>query len=144
MPTMQNTRLARVVPWIAPLLVLPVAACGDDDGGGGAAGGTTAPAAAATAPGATDVPVSGNFVEILVNADDAGAYGQVEQVALGQTVVLALLSDTDREYHVHGYDLVAQAPAATEQVFEFTADRSGRFDVEDHVSGEILRVLEVG
>jgi hypothetical protein len=142
MPTMQNTRLARVVPWIAPLLVVPLAACGDDDGDG-ATSATTA-AAAATAPGATDVAVSGNFVEILVNADDAGAYGQVEQVALGQTVVLALLSDTDREYHIHGYDLVAQAPAATEQVFEFTADRSGRFDVEDHVSGEILRVLEVG
>jgi hypothetical protein len=143
MTTMQNTRLARVVPWILPLVLLPVAACGDDDGAG-AAGDSTAPAAATAVLAATDVPASGNFVEILVNADDAGAHGQVEQVALGQTVVLALLSDTDREYHVHGYDLVARAPAAMEQVFEFTADRAGSFDVEDHVSGAVLRVLEVG
>jgi hypothetical protein len=135
---MSNTRLARVVPWIVPA-VLSLSTCGDDDGG---SGGEPA-GAATTVPAATDVPISGDFVEILVNADDADAYGQVEQVALGHTVILALLSDTDREYHVHGYDLVATAPAGTERVFEFTADRAGSFDVEDHVSGEILRVLEV-
>lgn len=136
MPTMSNARLARVVPWLVPVAVLSLPACGDDD----------APAAETTStpPVATDVPISGDFVEILVNADDTEAYGQVEQVPLGQTVVLAVLSDTDREYHVHGYDLLGAAPAGVERVFEFTADRAGRFDVEDHVSGEIIRVLEVG
>jgi hypothetical protein len=135
---MSNTRLARVVPWLVPVAVLSLPACGDDDAP------AAEPQTTATPPAATDVPISGDFVEILVNADDAEAYGQVEQVPLGQTVVLALLSDTDREYHVHGYDLLGAAPAGVERVFEFTADRAGRFDVEDHVSGEIIRVLEVG
>jgi hypothetical protein len=139
MPTMVNTRRARVVPLALPVLFLTLAACGDDDD-------TVAPVATTSsgAPAATDVAMSGNFVEILVNADDPAAYGVVERVALGQTVVLALLSDTDREYHVHGYDLVARSPAGSERVFEFTADLSGRFDVEDHVTGDVLRVLEVG
>jgi hypothetical protein len=139
---MSNTRLARVVPWLVPVAVLSLPACGDDDAPD--AEPRTTSGSTSTPPAATDVPISGDFVEILVNADDPEAYGQVEQVPLGQTVVLALLSDTDREYHVHGYDLLGAAPAGVERVFEFTADRAGEFDVEDHVSGEIIRVLEVG
>jgi hypothetical protein len=135
---MVNARRARVVPLALPVLFLPLAACSDDDD-------TAVPVATTSvAPAVTAVPMSGSFVEIRVNADDPAAHGEVERVALGQMVVLALLSDTDREYHVHGYDLVARAAAGAEQVFEFTADKSGRFDVEDHVTGDVLRVLEVG
>jgi hypothetical protein len=138
---MANTRRARVVPL---LLVLAVAACGDDDGGGEADQASATTTAMTTLPAATDVPIDPDFVEFLVNADDTSAYGHVEAVPLGHTVILALVSDTDREYHVHGYDLVGEAAAGTERVFEFTADQAGTFDVEDHVSGDVILVLEVG
>jgi hypothetical protein len=137
---MSNARLARVVPWLVPVAVLSFPGCGDDDAPGAEPEATST----STVPVATDVPISGDFVEILVNADDTAVYGQLEHIPLGQTVVLAMLSDTDREYHVHGYDLLAATPAGVERVFEFIADRAGRFDVEDHVSGDVIRVLEVG
>jgi hypothetical protein len=148
MPTMVNLRRRLVVPVVVICTVICLAGCSDDDGAGGGNDSTevatTASVSQSVGPTATDVPIAGDFVEILVNADDTAAYGQVEQVPLGFTVVLALRSDMDREYHVHGYDLEQRTPAGTEQVFEFTADQAGEFEVEDHVSGDVLRVLEVG
>jgi hypothetical protein len=108
---------------------------------------TTGALAATTMPpgesAPTDQPVSGDAMEIIVNVDDPSQVGQTFPVALGQTVVLRLLSDTDQEYHVHGYDLEKQAAAGVETTFEFTADKAGTFEVESHTTDKVLATLQV-
>ena len=107
----------------------------------------TAAAVATTVPAGETIPtdeaVSGDAQEIIVNVDDPAQLGQTFQVALGQTVVLRLLSDTDQEYHVHGYDLEKQAAAGVEATFEFTADTAGSFEVESHTTDKVLATLQV-
>jgi hypothetical protein len=101
---------------------------------------TTVPAGETTP---TDEAVSGDAQEIILNVDDPAQIGQTFDVALGQTVVLRLLSDTDQEYHVHGYDLEKQAAAGVETTFEFTADTPGSFEVESHTTDKVLATLQV-
>ena len=146
-------------------IALTLAACGSDKGStsdstspsppvttesaGIVASIAPAPSAAAATtvpPGETnptDEAVSGDAQEIIVNVDDPAQLGQTFQVALGQTVVLRLLSDTDQEYHVHGYELEKQAAAGVEATFEFTADTAGSFEVESHTTDTVLATLQV-
>jgi len=119
-----------------------------------AAAATTSPTTAATAAApATTVPagdttptdeaVSGDAQEIIVNVDDPSQLGQTFDVALGQTVVLRLMSAAAQEYHLHGYDLEKQAAPGVEATFEFTADKAGSFEVESHNDGTLLATLMV-
>lgn len=117
------------------------------------AGATTAPPATAgpTAPPTTDPvtgdrPVTGGSVEIIVmvGVDDAAtAGGRVEPVAVGSEVELRLYSDSAEEYHIHDLDLEQAVPGGVEAVFQFVADRPGRYDVESHTSGAVLVTIEV-
>ena len=91
----------------------------------------------------TDAPAEGNTVEIIIDVDDPAQVGKTWPVGLGQTVVLRLLSDTDQEYHVHGYDIETQAAAGVEATIEFTADQAGDFEVESHTTDAILAILQV-
>lgn len=155
---MWNRPRALLVP---AAVALALAACGSSKGSssdstspsssvttaaGGSAPATTGAAATTmpagqTAP--TDEAVSGDAQEIILNVDDPAQLGQTFDVALGQTVVLRLLSDTDQEYHVHGYDLEKQAAAGVEATFEFTADKPGSFEVESHTTNKLLATLQV-
>jgi hypothetical protein len=157
---MWNRPRALLVPAAA---ALALAACGSGKGstsdstspaapataavGSTAATSALAPSAATTVPAGdttpTDEPVSGDAQEIILNVDDPAQVGQTFDVALGQTVVLRLLSDTDQEYHVHGYDLEKQAAAGVETTFEFTADTPGSFEVESHTTDKVLATLQV-
>ena len=107
---------------------------------------TSAAVATTVPPGETnptDEAVSGDAQEIIVNVDDPAQIGQTFDVALGQTVVLRLLSDSDQEYHVHGYELEKKAAAGVEATFEFTADTAGSFEVESHTTNKVLATLQV-
>jgi hypothetical protein len=159
---MWNRPRALLVP---AAIALALAACGSDKGSTSdstsasspvttASAGTVASSAPATAAAAattvppgqtspTDEAVSGDAQEIIVNVDDPAQIGQTFDVALGQTVVLRLLSDTDQEYHVHGYELEKQAAAGVEATFEFTADTAGSFEVESHTTDTVLATLQV-
>jgi hypothetical protein len=126
-----------------------------------AAGSTTAPGqAATTAPGTTaptpastgdtaapgTQPIAGASTEIIVHVgvDDAATTGsRVENVKLGDDVVLRLVSDSDEEYHVHGYDLEQKVAAGVEAQFEFEADMPGEFEVESHTTDKVYVVLHV-
>ncbi len=157
---MSNPLRWLVVPAAAALLV---AGCGSDsDSGSDTSAATTAAAtttpttaatsapptttasttAASTTP-VTDAPAEGNTVEIIIDVDDPAQVGKTWPVGLGQTVVLRLLSDTDQEYHVHGYDIETQAAAGVEATIEFTADQAGDFEVESHTTDAILAILQV-
>ncbi len=157
---MSNPLRWLVVPAAAALLV---AGCGSDSDSGSdtsaattAAATTTATTAATSAPPTTtasttaasttpvtDAPAEGNTVEIIIDVDDPAQVGKTWPVGLGQTVVLRLLSDTDQEYHVHGYDIETQAAAGVEATIEFTADQAGDFEVESHTTDAILAILQV-
>jgi hypothetical protein len=104
---------------------------------------TTGAASTPSEPPATDEPASGDAMETIVNVDDPTQVGQTYPVALGQTVVLRLLSDTDQEYHVHVVDLEKQTAAGVEATFEFTADTPGPIEVESHNTGVVLATLQV-
>ncbi|HET9600260.1 MAG TPA: hypothetical protein VFP08_01675 [Acidimicrobiales bacterium] len=142
---------------------LALAACGSDSGssldsGAATTAATTAPATLpSTLPGTTvaggtaapesttavtDQPTS-EPVEIIVNVDDPAQVGQTFPVALGQTVILRLVSDSDQEYHVHGFELEQQVAAGVEATFEFTADVPGSFDVESHTNDAVLAIIQV-
>ena len=138
---MRTTRRHLIVPAILVLLV----SCGSDKGSGGST--TTAPPAAATTVGpdttGDEKPVSGDAAEIVVKVGKDDSADRVEQVKLGQTVELRLLSDDDEDYTVEGYNLEGKAAAGVEYDFEFTADKAGRFKVSSNTSGKVLLVINV-
>ncbi len=70
---------------------------------------------------------------------------QTLTVAQGSTVRLFFVNpNEDDEIHLHGYDLGGgELPAGEEAIFEFVADEIGTFDVESHVTGDLLMVLVV-
>jgi hypothetical protein len=70
---------------------------------------------------------------------------QLLTVTQGSTVRLFFVNpNADDEIHLHGYDLGGgELPAGEEAIFEFVADETGTFEVESHVTGELLMVLVV-
>jgi hypothetical protein len=144
---------------VPAVLAVAVTACGSDNGGSSStptsATATTATAVSSTVPtpastGATAAPqtssIPGASDEIIVHVgvDDAATVGsRVENVTLGENVILRLTSDSDEEYHIHGYDLDQRVAAGVEAQFEFTADQAGDFEVESHVSDKVYLVLHV-
>ena len=71
--------------------------------------------------------------------DDIDALAAYE----GQTLICNVTSDSDDEFHIHGYDVKAELEAGKASQFEFKADKTGRFEVEAHKAGQQLTVLEV-
>jgi hypothetical protein len=161
---MATTCRRLVVP--ALLAIVLTAACGSDNGSSAmttaaATGGTSAPGQVATsapassapspavtgdtaAPGTGQIPGAANEIIVHVGVDDAATVGsRVENVKLGDHVVLRLVSDTDETYHVHGYDLEQKVAAGVEAQFEFTADKAGDFEVESHNTDKVYVVLHV-
>ena len=142
------------IPVLAALLL---AACGDDDDAGSSAttvagAPTTAPATTiaavtvpATIPATTggEQPAESDVAEITVLVGSDSGPDRVETVRLGQEVVITLQSDQDEEYHLHDYDLTQKAAAGVEATLSFVADKPGRFELESHVTDEVLLVLEV-
>jgi hypothetical protein len=154
-----------VVPTM--LVVTLTAGCGSDNGSAASttaagSGGTSAPGQIVTsapgssvpspastgdtaAPGTEQIPGSSNEIIVHVGVDDAATTGsRVENVTLGSEVVLRLTSDSDEDYHVHGYDLEQKVAAGVEAQFEFTADKAGDFEVESHITEKVYVVLHVG
>ncbi len=122
----------------------------------GGAASTVAPTTAATtvppAPSDTaDIPLpppvtSDMPATITVTVGRDSAPDRVEEVALGTTVVIAITDPSRRqEYHIHGYDLGDGQRFAAGQTatFTFTADRPGEFEVESHVTHDVLFLLRV-
>lgn len=64
-------------------------------------------------------------------------------VGLGRPVNLVVRSDVADQIHVHGYDLKSDVPAGGVGTVDFTADRSGVFEVELESRGTQLAQLEV-
>ena len=59
----------------------------------------------------------------------------------GQAVELTVTSEKPVEVHVHGFDVRADADTGKPAVLEFTADRTGTFDVEAHPDTLLARLI---
>jgi hypothetical protein len=149
-------------PW--RLLLVPVAAaalvtaCGGDNSSSSTA--TVPGQAITTAPGSTvptpastgdtaaapssEIPGASYEIIVHVGVDDAATIGsRVEDVQLGQDVVLRLTSDSDEDYVVQGYNLDQRVASGVEAQFEFTADKAGMFPVMSRTTNKVYVVLHV-
>ena len=61
-------------------------------------------------------------------------------MALGTTVALHIVSATEHEFHLHGYDIEDEG---TDVTINFVADQAGSFEVETHDTEEIVFTLVV-
>jgi hypothetical protein len=69
----------------------------------------------------------------------------VEEVPLGSQVNITLTNpNADDEFHLHEYDLsTGDTPKGEAAVISFTADKAGLFDLESHVTDEVLVVISI-
>jgi hypothetical protein len=86
-----------------------------------------------------------SVIEISVIVGEDSGPDRTETVALGSTVRISLVnSDSEDDFHLHGYDIASgEVPAGEEAVIEFVADTAGEFELESHITGEVLLVITV-
>lgn len=152
---MRTLRALALIPATAILLV----ACGNDDetSTDSTVAETTVPAADTTAP-ATTVPASDTTavqettvetavdgpvqIDVVVGLDSAP--DRVELVKAGSEVQLNITNpDAADEFHIHGIELEKEVEAGVTATFNFVADTPGTYEVESHVTEDVLVIIEV-
>lgn len=107
-----------------------------------------APASTVVAPTDAVVNADGSVsIEVNVGVDDYDTLAgeRVVKVALGSAVTITLTDTTeDQDYHLHIYDIGAEAKKGEPGVISLVVDQAGQFDVESHTTGKTLLVLVVG
>lgn len=90
----------------------------------------------------TSVPGS---VEITVTVGTDSGANRVENVSIGSEVILRITNPlADDEFHLHGYDLSTGDTAKGKTAsISFTAATAGEFEVESHVTEDVLLVIVV-
>ena len=86
-------------------------------------------------------------INVNVGTDDYDtlAGDRVVKVALGSAVTITLTDpNEDQDYHLHVYDVGAEAKKGEPGVISLVVDQAGQFDVESHTTGKMLLVLVVG
>ena len=152
---MRTLRALALIPATAILLV----ACGNDDetstdstvaettvpAANTTAASTTLPSAGTTAPQDTtpqtapDGPVQ---IDVVVGLDSAA--DRVELVKAGSEVQLNITNpDAADEFHIHGIELEKAVDAGVTATFNFVADTPGTYEVESHVTEDVLVIIEV-
>ena len=142
---------------LAVCLAIGLTACGSSNGSSsssGSSGGTAADSATTVEDEPT--PTSGPpvpatvtdgkaTIDVMVGADDFTTSGgtRVVSVPKGTAVTINMTAPQAEEYHLHGYDLEQEAEGGKTSTFEFTADQSGQFDLESHLTEDTLLVLVV-
>ena len=120
-------------------LVLSLGACSSND----SAADTTIPSAA-TPTNPTDSKMAApTEVSVIVGTDSSP--DRIEEVALGANVQVTLSNpNADDEFHLHGYDL---SPGETKMgevsIISFTADKVGDFEIESHITEDVVVIIRV-
>lgn len=65
------------------------------------------------------------------------------EVPLGAEVTLRITTPTDDRAHVHGYEIEEDLPAGQATDIVFTADMSGTYEVESHITDAVWLNLVV-
>lgn len=152
MRTLRNLTLVSV-------LALTAVACSDsaatDTSSTAAAPDTTAAASVTTdaasvttaaVPEATDPPATAidgpAQIDVVVGTDSGPE--RVEKVKAGADITLNITNpNAADEYHVHGIDLEQKADQGVMATLNFTIDEPGSYEVESHVTEDVLLVIEV-
>ena len=129
--------LFRVVLPIA--LVASLGACSSSD----SATDTTMPNAASPTNPSNSKMAAPTEVSVIVGTDSSP--DRIEEVALGANVQVTLSNpNADDEFHLHGYDL---SPGETKMgevsIISFTADKVGDFEIESHITEDVLVIIRV-
>jgi heme/copper-type cytochrome/quinol oxidase subunit 2 len=84
-------------------------------------------------------------IDVKVGTDDFTTTKgtRVVSVPKGTSVTINLTATDAEDYHLHGYDIEQKADPGKTSTFEFTADQTGQFDLESHVTNNTLLVLVV-
>jgi heme/copper-type cytochrome/quinol oxidase subunit 2 len=141
---------------IALAAVIGLAACGSSSSSSSATTATTTALGGASttadeltptsaAPKAADVTAGKATIDVKVGTDDFTTSGgtRVVSVPKGTAVTINLTSADAEQYHLHGYDIEEKADPGQTATFQFTADQTGQFDLESHVTEKTLLVLVV-
>ena len=120
-------------------LVLSLGACSSND----SAADTTIPSAA-TPTNPTDSKMAAPTEDSVIVGTDSSP-DRIEEVALGANVQVTLSNpNADDEFHLHGYDL---SPGETKMgevsIISFTADKVGDFEIESHITEDVLVIIRV-
>lgn len=109
---------------------------------------TTPPAdtAAATTAAATTTPAVPGPITIRIVVTAGRPVGGIRRASVekGRAVVIRVTSDLADELHLHGYDLSAPVGPGEPARLSFTADVTGRFELELEQRGIPLGEVEVG
>jgi hypothetical protein len=108
---------------LVSLAAISLVACGDDDD---------------SSSDTTTAAVTADAVVIEVDAD-SGTPG-TQTVPLGTPVSFHVVTATEQEFHLHGYDVEEEG---TDVTISFTADQAGSFELESHDTEELLFTLVV-
>ena len=123
--------------------VAALAGCGSDDTSSQTSTETTTTTVTTTTQETTTGPEQPTVVSIVV-VDGAPQGGIVRQtVSQGDRVVLVVRSDVADEIHLHGYDKSADVTAGGTARLPFTANLSGRFELELEQRGVQIADLTV-
>ena len=131
---------------LAIAAAIGVAGCGSDGAKPSPADTVLAGTIVVTAPASADSSPIGR-VEISVTVGVDSSPDRVESIPLGAVVALSITDpNAAQEYHVHGYELGSGVKIAVgvPEVFQFTADKAGEFEVESHTTETVLVTLRVG
>jgi hypothetical protein len=129
--------LFRVVLPIA--LVASLGACSSSD----SATDTTMPNAASPTNPSNSKMAAPTEISVVVGIDSSP--DRIEEVTLGANVQVTLSNpNADDEFHLHGYDL---SPGETKMgeasIISFTADKAGDFEIESHITEDVLVIIRV-
>ena len=129
--------LAVVAPFV---LMASLASCSDT-----AADESASVSADATVVAADPSAKVAGPIEISVTVGTDSATDRVEEVPLGSQVNITLTNpNADDEFHLHEYDLsTGDTPKGEFAVISFTADKAGLFDLESHVTDEVLVIISI-
>ena len=106
------------------------------------------PATTVVAPTDAVINADGSVsIDVKVGIDDYDTLAgeRVIKVALGSAVTITLTdASEDQDYHLHVYDVGAEAKKGEPGVISLIVDQAGQFDLESHTTGKTLLVLVVG
>ena len=121
---------------VAACLAFTATACG----GSSTSSDTTVPASTTS-----ELSSDSTKKEITITIGENSGTDVVSEVVQGQQVTVTFLNkDADDEIHIHGYDLTTgEMKKGVPASITFTANNFGDFEMESHVSEEVVQILRV-
>ena len=82
-------------------------------------------------------------INVTIVSGKVSPSGAKYDVSKGSTVTINVTSDSADTIHVHGYEIEKGVVPGTPLVITFTADQTGRYEVETHAIEATIATLNV-